>query len=379
MRRAQSRLHNETFTFHVVPSGLPAAHVAFSCALAPAPGRQAYSTQATGGMGLQNYTLDRGSYVEVAGARNYKLEIKRALGDKAKDQFNDEVECQLIPEVDNPYDPNAIAVKLKNLTIGYVPAEVAAGLSPIVKRLVASKYIPVTSCRLYWQPPNDAYDSDGWVNAGVVLPEPHLFLPINDPPLNSTLLPHGRSAQVIGEEDHFDLLFEYVPPAGEANLYLELKLGTKVLKNGTQRSMVCVFLDGEQVGELSAATGKKFEPTLQHLADMEKRAAVLGTIKGSALSASLTFRAAKSDEVEDAWVRSLPPAPGPFASEALSYQIPPTYQPPLSERKPNRTPRHSAESVRPRADAKNSGGCALILVSMIGVTSAAGAAISHFV
>ena len=328
---------------------------------------------------MQNYILDRGSYVEVAGARNYKLEIKRALGDKAKYQFNVEVECQLIPEVDNPYDPNAIAVKLKNLTIGYVPREIAADLSPIVKRLVSSKYIPVTSCRLYWQPPNRDHDSDGWVNAGITLPEPHLFLPINDPPQNSTLLPPGRSAQVIGEEEHFDMLFEYVPPAGEANLYLELRLGTKVLKNGTQRSVVCVFLDGEQIGELSAATGKKFEPTLQHLDDVGKRAVVLGTIKGSALSASLTIRAAKSDEVNDAWVRSLPPAPGPFVPESLSYQIPPTYQPPLSERSAKRTPRQPSAPDRPRAQTKNSGGCALVLVSLLGLASTAGVAVSHFI
>lgn len=305
---------------------------------------------------MQNYTIDRGSYVEVAGARHYKLEIQRALGQQAKTQFNDDVECQLIPEVNNPYDPNAIAVKVRNLTIGYVPAEIATDLSPIVQRLIVSKYIPTTNCRIYWQPPNSSYDSTGWANASLTLPEPHLFLPINDAPLNSTLIPPGRSTQVIGEEDHFDLLFEYVPPTGEANLYLELKLGTKILKNGTQRSMVCVFIDGEEVGELSAATGKKFEPPLQHLDNMGKRAAVLGTIKGSALSASLTFRAAKSDEVADEWVRSLPPAPGPFVPESLSYQIPPTYQPPLSERAPKPTPPHSAEKLQTRADTKNSGG-----------------------
>ncbi len=328
---------------------------------------------------MHNYTIDHGNSVEVAGARHYKLEIQRALGQRAKYHFNDDVECQLIPEVDNPYDPNAIAVKVRNLTIGYVPAEIAADLSPIIQRLIVSKYVPTTSCRIYWRPPDPSYNSSGWLNASLTLPEPHLFLPINDPPPRSALLPPGRSAQVIGEEDHFDLLFEYVPPAGEANLYLELKLGTKVLKNGTQRSMVGVFLDEEQVGELSAATGKKFEPTLQHLDDMGKRAVVLGTIKGSALSASLTFRAAKSDEVDDAWVRSLPPAPGPFVPESLSYPIPPTYQPPLSERTPKQRQHQLADAARPQAGAKNSGGCALGLVSLIGLSSVVGMAIDHFV
>ena len=125
-------------------------------------------------------------------------------------------------------------------------------------------------------------------------------------------------------------------------------------------------------------TGKKFEPTLRHLGDVGKRAAVLGTIKGSALSASLTFRAAKSDEVDDVGVKSLPPGPGPLVPEALSYQIPPTHQPPLSERARMRTPRHSAQTVGPRAETKNAGGCALVLASILGLASAAGTAISHF-
>src|SRR5699024_11126918 len=261
---------------------------------------------------------------------------------------------------------------------GHVRAAIAARRPPFVKRQVPSRDIPLTSSRLFWQPPHRDDDSDGWVNAGIILPEPHLFLPINDAPPNATLLPPGRSAQVIGEEDHFDLLFDHVPPAGEANLYLELRLGAKFLKNGTQRPMVSVFLDGEEVGELSAVTGKKFEPTLRHLGDAGKRAAVLGTIKGSALSASLTCRAAKSDEVDDVWVKALPPAPGPLVPEALSYPIPPTYPPPPSERAPKRTPRHSAQPVRPRAETKNAGGCALVLASMLGLASAASTAISHF-
>lgn len=116
MLRGQSRLHNKASTFRVVlplPTTSPVASMCASYppALNPA-GRQAHPTQHAGGTGLQNYTIDRGNYVEVAGARHYKLEIQRALGEKAKVSFNDEVECLLIPEVDNPYDPNAIAIKV---------------------------------------------------------------------------------------------------------------------------------------------------------------------------------------------------------------------------------------------------------------------------
>lgn len=322
---------------------------------------------------MQEYALGRGTYVEVAGVQHYKREVQQALGAKAQSHFSEDLKCQLIPEVDNPYDRNAISVRVRNAIIGYIPAEVAEALSPVLQRLIVSRYIPTTECRLSWLPPNESPDSGGYVRAAVTLPEPHLLLPINDPPANSTLLPPGRSAQVVGEEDHFDLLFDYVPKEGEAQLYLELRLGTKVLKNGTQRSSVYVYLNGEQVGELSAATGKKFEPTLQHLDDVGKRAVVLGTIKGSALSASLTFKAAKSDEVEDDWVRALPPAPGPFVPEALSYNMPATYRPPLSVSNPLPAKAPAKPAV------EKSGGCVMVLVAILGIAGAVGSAVSGIV
>ena len=36
----------------------------------------------------------------------------------------------LVREPDNPYDPNAIAVKLANIPLGYVPREIAKELAP---------------------------------------------------------------------------------------------------------------------------------------------------------------------------------------------------------------------------------------------------------
>lgn len=82
------------------------------------------------------------------------------------------------------------------------------------------------------------------------------MLPSNNPPTNSSLLPSGGSAQVIREEDHFDVLRDYVPQSGEGLLFLELRLGTRVHKSGQERTTVYVYLDGAHVGELSAVTGK---------------------------------------------------------------------------------------------------------------------------
>ncbi|MGO2860613.1 MAG: HIRAN domain-containing protein [Brevibacterium sp.] len=322
---------------------------------------------------MQEYSLDRGSGVQLAGIQHYKREVRQALGRQADDYFTGELPCQLIAEVDNPYDRNAVSVRVGGAIVGYLPAEVAAEVAPTFHRLVTSGFIPVTTCSIHWLPPREAGEEGFFAGANVSLPEPHLLLPINDPPPNSTLMPSGRSAQVIGEEDHFDMLFDYVPQQGEANLYLELRLGTRVLKNGTQRVGVYVYLDGENVGELSAATGKKFEPTLRHLDDVGKRAVVLGTIKGSALSASLTFKAAKSDEVEDSWVRSLPSAPGPFVPEAPSYSVPPAYRPPLAVSSP------LPKRAEVKAKQAKSGGCALVLVTALGIAATIGSAVGGVV
>lgn len=319
---------------------------------------------------MQEYPLDRGTYLEIVGMRHYKREIQQALGAQARRQFSGDLKCQLIAEVDNPYDSNAISVRVHNSVIGYIPAEAAEALSPILQRLVVSGYIPTATCNLTWLPPNGAPGSEGFVRASVSLVEPHLLIPINNAPANSTLLPTGRSAQVIGEEDRFDYLFDYVPKEGEARLYLELRLGTKVLKNGTQKPSVHVYLDGEQVGELSPVTGKKFEATLQHLDDVAKHAVVLGTIKGSALSASLTFNAAKSDEVDDNWVRTLPSAPGPIAPEAPSYNLPPANRPPLAVSNP------LPKTAPPKAASAKSSGCMMVLITMLGIAGTIASAAS---
>lgn len=336
---------------------------------------------------MKSFSISGTNHIEVAGTNYRRYEMKQALRITDPSRYERETTiAALIPEPDNPHDPQAVSVRVNGNVIGYLPREELRSWTPIIHRIVASGFIPETRCYLNWSPAyEDHIEEGGFAGATVTLPKPHLAIPLNNPPLNSTLLPPGGSSQVIKEEEHFDVLFNYVPPAGEALLYLEFKLGTRVLKNGQERATVFVYLDGEHVGELSTVTGKKFEPVLRHAADLKRAVVVSGTIKGSALTASLTFRAAKADELSDAWVNTLPQAPR-FAPEAAYYSLPPAYTPSRLETHPRlkAAPTGQMSSLESRtrrtASAKGSSGsgCALVLVAGLGVATSVAAAVGRF-
>lgn len=346
---------------------------------------------------MQPYWLSGTSRFEVVGTNYRKEAFKAALNDRSRfDREPVEVNVCLVPEPDNPYDRNAVSIRVDGVHhIGYLRREVAAEWTPILYNLIASSYFPVVKSLLRWTPAySPSIEGGGFTDAYVYLPEnPHLAIPLNDAPLNSALIPTGRSTQVTKEEDHFDVLFDYVTAAGEATIYLELRLGSRTLKNGEARTIVYVFLDDQHVGELSSTMGKTFEPTLRHLSDVNRKAVVLGTIKGSSLAAALTFRAARPEEISDDWLKDIPQPPRSAASAPSGFLPPPAYIPaPEPERPADRgetedqlivTTTHAAVPKRRNrklqsAQPKGSG-CMMFLIAWLGAITGAGAAITQFI
>ncbi|MCQ9367982.1 HIRAN domain-containing protein [Brevibacterium sp. 91QC2O2] len=322
----------------------------------------------------------RGSYIEVAGTRYRRHEMKEVLSvTDPSESYRESASVFLVPEPDNPHDAHAISVRVGSTCIGYIPADELETWWPIVARFVASGYIPQVDCNLRWSPAYlDHIDEGGFAGADLYLPEPEQVFALNDAPAESSLLPDGGSAQVVKEEDHFDVLFNYVPRSGEGRLYLEFRLGARTLKNGQERTIVYVYLDGEHVGELSSVTGQKFEAALRHAEDMGKRVVVWGTIKGSALSASLTFKAAKSDELPDEWVRDLPSAPILIPDSGVRLEaLPRAYKPSWLDLHPA-PPKPQSPAAK---SAAKSGGCAVLIGAGLGLAGAAaalGSSIIHF-
>lgn len=320
------------------------------------------------------YHLSGHNELEVVGEYYRQHEFQEVTGDLSPGEyFREEMGALLIPEPDNPYDGSAVSVRVHGATLGYLSREDATEWSPIIRRIVASGYIPTVNCFVVRRA---AFDPDDEDNCQVWLRMPELAtaLPINDAPPNSTLIPTGGKAQVTKEENRFDYLFNYVPQSGEGKLYLELRLGSRTLRNGESRSIVYVYLDDEEVGELSSTTGAKIEPILQHAEDEGRRVVVDGAIQGSALSASLTFRAAKSDEIPDSWVKSLPSAPGPLVPEANSYAVPPAYRPSWSETHPAKPARRKKQPA-----AASSGGCAVLLLAGFALAGGLGSVMTYII
>lgn len=65
----------------------------------------------------------------------------------------------VVPELGNPYDPNAVAVSLHNRHVGYLPAAVARVYSPLLVKLVAQGFVPFVQGQIYarWLPANEEY------------------------------------------------------------------------------------------------------------------------------------------------------------------------------------------------------------------------------
>lgn len=266
--------------------------------------------------------------VELKGEFAYSRTIRAALrASKAwvSNGHSAEVEglpVELVPEPDNPYDTNAISVRWRNGTVGYLSQEDALRYAQPIRRIIASGLSASTTARIW------AYETQGKLEASITatLPEPELIVPLNDAPAAvHTVIPWGSAVQVLKEEEHLDVLFNYVPKEGVGLLLVGLNKATQTLKNGTERSYVEVRLDGQRVGELSGVTSPHFLPLIAHTEAVGELAVAYAKITGSALAARLKLQAAKATEISNEWLATRPhPAPE-LVPWAPSYEVPARY------------------------------------------------------
>jgi hypothetical protein len=67
--------------------------------------------------------------MEAVGESNYQIALQRICGGHSRYGHELEVDAEIVREPQNPYDKNAVAVKINNLTVGYLPREQAARVS----------------------------------------------------------------------------------------------------------------------------------------------------------------------------------------------------------------------------------------------------------
>lgn len=274
------------------------------------------------------------------------------------DPVEAELEVDLVPEKDNPHDRRAVSVRADGKVLGYLPREMAADYALPVQRIVASGARLRAAASVYAYV--NQWKGEPEIQVRVALPDPEMMTPLNSGyPTNTTVLPYSRSYQVTKEENHFDRLFDYVPANGTGMVILTMHRKETMLKNGASREVVELRLDGERVGELTPATSKYYLPLVQHARDMDRTIGVWAKLTGSGLAAELTIYGAKSNEVEDEWLRSMPLLPH-LVPEAHSYDVPPAFSGKASSSRTGSSTRDKATSRKrtnaPTPPAQDPGG-----------------------
>ncbi|ORW04067.1 hypothetical protein AWC13_01030 [Mycobacterium kubicae] len=229
---------------------------------------------------------------------------------------------QLIPEPGGPRGAWAVSVRAEGRTIGYLAADVALEWAGVLRRIVASGFIPTTSCRIY------GYEFEGWddvefrPNVRIALGSPAEALPINDPPSSPyTILPQSSLVQVTKEDEHFDVLARYVPAGGHGVLFVTLH---EQQPQGRGKAYVEVRIDDEQIGQLTPQTSQRYLPLIRHMRDRGLLTACRGEITGSKVAAEVRISGIKANEatqeVLDGPPMTLPPLV-PELSDPSQYDL----------------------------------------------------------
>jgi hypothetical protein len=203
-------------------------------------------------------------------------------------------EVQLIPEPDGSRGRWAVSVRSEGRTLGYIGADDAPAWAGVIRRVLASGFIPTTASRIW------ANEYDGWdgveFNASVriALGKPNEALPVNDPPaMPFTMLPRSSIVQVTKEDEHFGALLKFVPKGGYGTLFVTLH---EEAPEGRAKPHVVVRIDDDRIGQLTPQMSQRFLPMIRHLQNRGLLTACWADITGSTVAAEGRIDGIKANE-----------------------------------------------------------------------------------
>jgi hypothetical protein len=281
-----------------------------------------------------------------------------------------------VPEPDNPYDKNAISVRIKGKVVGYLEREVAPLYKPHVDRITASGHLPTTTARV-WASTRSAWDDSSArlvSNVRLALAEPHVLVPLNDPPTEKySVIPWGAGLQVTGEDNHFDVLAPHVTKDGRGLLLVTLHRGTEQ-KARTTAEFIEVRVGGQRVGQMTGASSAHYFPLIDHLEKKGMTAAAWAHLKGSGLAAEVVLQAAKAAEIDSAWLSGKPVTVPELIPASKNYTVPDAY---IEPKKPNgnkpggAAPTASRVAQGTAAPKKAKAGCGMVVAFVVGLAGLA--------
>jgi hypothetical protein len=92
--------------------------------------------------------LSGGLQVGVVGESHYQDTLTAIVGGKRPESIRIPTQATLVPEPDNPYDPNAIAVYIDGQKVGHLPRPAAQAFAPVGRQLADQHQVGACSATI---------------------------------------------------------------------------------------------------------------------------------------------------------------------------------------------------------------------------------------
>lgn len=223
-----------------------------------------------------------------------------------------ETRAALVPEPDNPYDSNAVAVWIDDrYPVGHLPRDLARDYTSRLESLDRGTYLQVPA-RVWITPRSDWDERTGAEvrritgSVTVRLPNPDGIVPYNDLPEEPhTVLPWGRAVQLTGEEQHMAVLRTFALGHAPRHVAATLHVIEEPRRTGDPVRIVEVRLDGERVGVMSKAISDQIHDLVTYVASRGRTPVAGATVKGSDLRADVAVNVARTSDVPQRWLNSV--------------------------------------------------------------------------
>lgn len=215
----------------------------------------------------------------------------------SSDYLRARLDAVLVREPLNPHDPNAIAVFIDSMHVGYLSKERAAWWSKSLDNIEQRGYHLVVTATL-----SSSGIHSNSLNGHIRLPDPAWVFPSNDYPQQgeTVLLDRGAKVQVTQEHDHMDVLTPFLP--AEAT---PLALTAHIIKDIRARSAanaVEIQLNGERVGIMSAAQTAKYWELVKYFQERRVTPVMRGVLTGNSIKADIVLHIPKPETISESWL-----------------------------------------------------------------------------
>lgn len=113
---------------------------------------------------MDEFLIEGDELVPVVGTSHYQPALAEISGRRGDEEIRFETQGTLVPEPDNPHDPNAIAVHVEGRLVGYLSREENPRWQDVVKMLADHRHLATAEAMIAGRGPGG-----GTSNLGVFL------------------------------------------------------------------------------------------------------------------------------------------------------------------------------------------------------------------